>query len=270
MIEFAEAVAALRTQRPLVHCITNYVTAGDTANMLLAAGACPIMADDPAETAEIAERADALVLNIGTLSENRLAAMLKAGAVANKRNIPVVLDPVGFHLSVFRTKALFKILSTVSVSVIRGNLSEMLELGGIPSHSRGVDSGNEPEADLNFTAAVATRYNCACAVTGAEDIITDGQRAARLLNGTRKLKYVTGAGDMTSALVAAFSVVTDGYSAAKFGTAFLGICGELAEASSQNKGMGTFRAELFNAAGSLPEVFAQKLCQRQEEARKDK
>lgn len=265
MTEFAEALTALREKKPLIHCITNYVTAGDTANMLLAAGASPIMADDPAEVSEIVEYANALVLNMGTLSERHISAMLKAGTTANKRGIPVVLDPVGFHLSEFRSQAFFKIQSEVKLSVIRGNLSEILEMGGIPAHSHGIDSDYEPNEGLNLTAAaeVATRQWCTCAVTGAEDIITDGQRAAQLLNGTSKLKKVTGAGDMTTAMIAAFMTVTDSYSAAKFGTAFIGICGEIAEERStingEFKGMGSFRQELFNAAGLAPEIFSERI-----------
>lgn len=262
---FSEALTALREKKPLIHCITNYVTAGDTANMLLAAGTSPIMADDPAEVSEIVEYADALVLNMGTLSENRLAAMLKAGTTANKRGIPVVLDPVGFHLSEFRSQAFYKIQSEVKFSVIRGNLSEILEMGGIPAHSHGVDSDNEPNDGLDLTAAdeVATRYWCTCAVTGKEDIITFETQAVQLLNGTEKLKRISGAGDMTSAMIAAFLTVTDSYSAAKFGTAFIGICGELAEEAStingEFKGMGTFKQELFNTAGSAPEVFFERV-----------
>lgn len=265
MTDFAEALTALREKKPLIHCITNYVTAGDTANMLLAAGASPIMADDPEEVSEVVEYANALVLNMGTLSESHISAMLKAGVTANKRKIPVMLDPVGFHLSEFRSQAFYKIQSEVKFSVIRGNLSEILEMGGIPAHSHGVDSDSEPNEGLDLTAAaeVATRSWCTCAVTGAKDIITDGQRAAQLLNGTDKLKKITGAGDMTTAMIAAFASVTDNYSAAKFGTAFIGICGEIAEEASKVngafKGMGSFKQELFNAAGSEPKIFAKRI-----------
>lgn len=265
MTNFAEALSALRQKKPLIHCITNYVTAGDTANMLLAAGASPIMADDPSETADISASADALVLNMGTLSENHLAAMLKAGAAANKHGIPVVLDPVGVHLTEFRRAAALKILTEVRISIIRGNISELLYMGGIPVKSRGVDSAAEPDESLNLTAAadVARMYGSVCAVTGAEDIITDGDRASQLLNGTDKLKRITGAGDMTTAMIAAFAAVTDNYSAAKLGTAFIGICGEISEELStvngKFKGMGGFRQGLFDAACSAPEIFVKRI-----------
>lgn len=258
---FAEALDALREKKPLIHCITNYVTAGDTANMLLAMGASPIMADDPAETAEISEYADALVLNMGTLSESHISAMLNAAKTANKRGIPVVFDPVGVHLSEFRRSAARKILSEIKVSIIRGNLSELLFMGGITVQSHGVDSNAEPNKGLNLTAAadVARWYGCVCAVTGEKDIITDGDRAAQLLNGTKKLKKITGAGDMTTAVTAAFAAVTDSYSAAKFGTAFIGICGEISEKSEKCSGMGSFRQGLFDAAGTDSHIFSEHL-----------
>lgn len=260
--DFSGAINAFREKHPLVHCITNYVTAGDTANMLLAAGASPIMADDPAEVAEITGYADALVLNMGTLSENRLTAMLKAGASANKRGIPVVLDPVGVHLSDFRGEAVLKILSEVKISVIRGNLSEMLNMGGVSVRSHGVDSANDEhnrDLDLSAAADTAQRYCCVCAVTGAEDIITDGQRAVQLLNGTSSLKRITGAGDMTSALIAAFSAVCDPFSAAAFGTAFMGICGELSDYIPSGRYMGSFRSNLFDNAGRDGAKFAERI-----------
>ena len=260
-IGFAEALDALRKRKPLIHCITNYVTAGDTANMLLAAGASPIMADDPAETAEVTRYADALVINMGTLSESHISAMLNAAKTANSRGIPVVFDPVGVQLSEFRRAAARKILSEIKVSIIRGNLSEILYLGGIPVESHGVDSEAELNKGLNLTAAadVARWNDCVCAVTGENDIITDGDRAAQLLNGTNKLKKITGAGDMTTAVTAAFAAVTDSYSAAKFGTAFIGICGEVAEGLEKNIGMGSFRQGLFDAAGTDSRIFAEHL-----------
>lgn len=267
--DFADAINAMREKRPLVHCITNYVTAGDTANMLLAAGASPIMADDPAETAEIAARADALLLNTGTLSESHITAMLAAGAAANKKGIPVVLDPVGVQLSEFRTAAVRRIFSEVKIAAVRGNASEIAFLTGCsPVGARGVDcdadyggklggevsdgkSGGEVVGGTaaNDIADAARRYGCVFCVTGAVDAVTDGERRAKLLNGCAALKRVTGAGCMTTALIAAFSAVCEPFSAAVFGTAFMGICGELSELFPPCRYMGSFREGLFDNAG---------------------
>lgn len=255
---FSLAIATLREKRPLVHCITNYVTAGDTANMLLAAGASPIMADDPAETAEIAAQSNALLLNMGTLSERHVSAMLKAGAAANKKGIPVVLDPVGIHLSEFRRTAARKIFSEVKISIVRGNVSELAFLGGysvVGAH--GVDC--DPNDAVNaFSAAsdAALRYGCVCAVTGTEDFITDGDKAVKLQNGCPALKRITGAGCMTTALTAAFAAVSEPFAAAVYGTAFMGICGELSEYEPPCRYMGSFRAGLFDKAGMSAEEIA--------------
>lgn len=255
----AEALAELREKKPLVHCITNYVTAGDTANMLLAAGASPIMADDPAEAAEISAQADALLINMGTLSERHAAAMIAAGRSANLKGIPVVLDPVGVQLSEFRRSAAARIFSEVKISVVRGNISELAFLAGMPENgSHGVDSelfdSGEPAAKT-----AAERLGCVCAATGGEDAAAGGTRAAVLSNGCAGLKKVTGAGCMTTALTAAFAAVCEPFLAAVFGMAFMGICGELAENSQKNNGMGSFRTGLFDAAGMSGREFAERI-----------
>lgn len=246
----------MRRRCPLVHCITNYVTAGDTANMLLAAGASPIMADDPAEAAEVSAAADALVLNMGTLSESRLCAMLRAGASANEKGIPVVLDPVGVGLTKFRRSAAEKLLSEVNISVIRGNIAEISALAGNEAiHPHGVDCfGAENAAAAAVTAA--RKLGAVCAVTGKNDVISDGSRTVILHNGSEKLKRVTGAGCMTTALCAAFSAVTEPLYGAAAGTAFMSICGELSEDSA---GMGAFRSGLFDASGMTPKIFCERL-----------
>lgn len=248
-------LTAMREKCPLVHCITNYVTAGDAANMLLAAGASPIMADDPAETAEVSAAADALVLNMGTLSESRLSAMLRAGISANKKGIPIVLDPVGVGLTNFRREAARRILADVKISVIRANAAEISALAGnndIREH--GVDCADG--TNIAIAVAAAGKLGTVCAVTGKNDIITDGARTITLKNGSERLRRITGAGCMTTALCAAFSAVTEPLYGAAAGIAFMGVCGELSENTS---GIGTFRAELFNAAEMSAELFHERL-----------
>src|SRR5699024_3539939 len=122
---FAPLLQNLRDRRPLVHVITNYVTANDCANLLLACGASPIMADDPDEAPEITAHAAGLVLNLGTLHRGTIPAMVACGKTANARGIPVVLDPVGAGASRLRTETALQLLREVRLTVIRGNLSEM-------------------------------------------------------------------------------------------------------------------------------------------------
>ena len=248
-IKAEDALFRLREKRPLVHCITNYVTAGDTANMLLAAGASPIMADDPNETAEVALAADVAVLNMGTLSEKRLAAMIAAGKSANEKGIAVVLDPVGVQLTEFRIKAAEKIFSEVKISIVRGNISELSFLAGIAdsAETHGVDScGGMPE-------------KAAKAATGKTDVITDGKTVFAVKNGCGELKRITGAGCMTTALCGAFSAVTEPLYAALFGTAFMGICGELALEKCGENAMGSFHTAVFDAASMDGKKFSERL-----------
>lgn len=258
-VSSGKIIAALREKRPLVHCITNYVTAGDTANMLLAAGASPVMADDPGETAEAAAAADALVLNMGTLSEKRIEAMLAAGKAANAKGIPVILDPVGVQLSAFRKNAAAELLANIRITAVRGNASELSCLAGAADakNSCGVDCiGGDPLKSAHFAAE---KLGCVCAATGRVDIITDGKKEISVSNGCAELKRVTGTGCMTTALCAAFSAVTDPMSAAAAAIGFMGICGETAYEKCGSSSMGSFRAALFDAASMSGEFFSERL-----------
>ncbi len=244
-----KAFETLAERTVTVHCITNYVTAIDVANMLLAAGTHPIMSDEPRETADIASQSSALVLNIGTLSEDKLSAMINAGEAANKSGIPVVLDPVGVGASNYRQNAARLIMQRVSISCIRANASELDVLGGLSSGGEtGVDCDKEstPEKVLRC----AEKLKCVCAATGARDIISDGKRVIAIDNGTPVLKRITGAGCMTSALVGAFSAAVGAFYGTAAAVAFMGICGELAlEESGGN--LGRFHTALFDKAGSM-------------------
>ncbi|MBQ2327214.1 MAG: hydroxyethylthiazole kinase, partial [Clostridia bacterium] len=118
----------LKEKSPLVHCITNYVTVNDCANILLASGASPIMADDIGESAEITSICSALDINIGTLNERTIPSMLAAGKRAGELGHPVLLDPVGAGASALRTNTAAAIVDQVRPTVIRGNISELRAL----------------------------------------------------------------------------------------------------------------------------------------------
>src|SRR5581483_4006250 len=125
---------------PLVHQITNYVVMNETANATLALGALPVMAHAPEEVEEMAALAGALVLNIGTLSEHWVEAMLLAGRAANGAGVPVVLDPVGAGATIYRTETAHRLLSELDVAVLRGNAAEIATLAGKEAEIRGVES----------------------------------------------------------------------------------------------------------------------------------
>jgi hydroxyethylthiazole kinase len=254
----AEILAKVRRQSPLVHNITNYVTVNDCANALLAAGASPIMADEIDEAANITSISSALVLNIGTLNRRTVESMLASGKKANELGIPVVLDPVGAGASALRNRTVSELLRRIRVTVLRGNLSEMSFLAGIRSATKGVDaSESDRENDAGaVAAALARKYRCAAAVTGAVDALSDGERVIKIRNGHPMLSRVTGTGCMTSALTGACAAAGNPLAAAAAAVAAMGIAGELAFETAGNAGTGSFHIAVIDALSRLgPALF---------------
>lgn len=252
MIEqICTALQAVRSERPLVHCITNYVTVNDVANILLALGASPIMADDEAEVAEITSMASALVLNIGTLNARTIPAMIQAGQCANQKGIPVILDPVGAGASTLRRETTKRILAEVNVSIVRGNLSEIAFVAGLNSAVKGVDVGEEQHEAQEVAKLAAQKIQGIAAITGAVDVISDGSRLVCLQNGHPMLARVTGTGCMSTALVAAYAAQTDALTAAVGGILSMGIAGELAYQATGAIGTGRFHLALIDAISRL-------------------
>lgn len=195
----------------LVHNITNYVTVNDCANVLLAMGSSPIMADDPREVTEITKLCTALVINIGTLNAGTIDSMLKAGGAANEAGRPVVLDPVGAGASRLRTETAQKLVERVHFAAIRGNVSEIMTLAGQAAHTQGVDAADEDKintANLTAVSAVARRLalelDTVVVISGAIDIITDGETTITVENGHPDMSRISGTGCMLSAMTAAY------------------------------------------------------------------
>jgi hydroxyethylthiazole kinase len=242
---------ALRERKPLVHQITNYVVMNETANATLALGALPVMAHAPQEVEEMVGLAGALVLNIGTLSEHWVDAMLAAGAAANERGVPVVLDPVGAGATRYRTDTARRILDTVDVAVLRGNAGEVATLVGVDAEVRGVESigaGGDP-ADLAREAAAA--LGVVASVTGPTDHVSDGEVVIAVENGHALLAAITGSGCMSSALTGCFLAIRPERPLAAAAEALVafGIAGE--DAARDAKGPGTFHAALYDALANL-------------------
>lgn len=193
----------INEKKPLVHCITNYVVANFTANGLLAIGASPVMADAIQEVAEMASKADALLLNIGTLNEQTIASMKAAGQSANEHHVPIVLDPVGAGATQFRNRTTQDLLQQLKVSLIRCNIGELAAIAGVSWHSKGVDSGSGKLDVVQTSKTVAKNYNCMVIVTGETDVLTDGDQVALISGGHEKITKVTGSGCLLSALCAA-------------------------------------------------------------------
>ncbi|MDR2108207.1 MAG: hydroxyethylthiazole kinase [Coriobacteriales bacterium] len=274
-MELAPFHLAVARRVPLIHNITNYVTVNDVANILLAAGASPIMADEPQEAAEITSICDALVINIGTLNCQTIPAMQLAGATANKLGHPLVLDPVGAGASSLRTNTARELLEALRFTVIRGNSSEIKTLFAGDGSTRGVDASDLDavgEQGLEALAEVARRFaartGAVVAITGVIDIVAgpDG-RAFAVRNGHAMMARITGSGCMLSALVAAFVVANPeaALEATLAAVATMGVAGELAyervsgstagagdgAAVATGGGTASFRSALIDAIGQL-------------------
>ena len=196
---FQNILANVRAKSPLVHNITNYVTVNDCANIVLACGASPIMADDAAEVEDITSLCAGLNLNIGTLNSRTIPSMLLAGHTANRLGRPVVLDPVGAGASALRTETACRLLDEVRFTVIRGNISEVKTLASGAGTTKGVDADvadrvtdETLDKTVAFAKAFAARTGAVVAVTGAIDIVADGERAFCIRNGHPMMSAVTG------------------------------------------------------------------------------
>ena len=194
----------LRARKPLIHCITNHVVSNFQANGLLALGVSPVMGDEQQEVAELTGHADALSLNIGTITERSFDSMLIAGHAAMDKGIPIVLDPVGAGATAYRLQAVKRLLTELDVTLLRCNAGELAAIAGADWQARGVDAG-EGQGDLEAIAKqVADEYQTIVAATGTRDLVTDGNRTEYITGGDPLMASVTGMGCLLSAVLAAF------------------------------------------------------------------
>ena len=256
-MELGACLDRVRERRPLIHCITNYVTANDVANLLLACGASPIMADEPEEVEEITARCAGLCLNLGTPSRRTIPSMMRAGVKAGELGRPVVLDPVGVGASTLRLRTAQELMARVPFTVLRGNVSELRALAGGQEHTRGVDAGGadavteaELERGVAFAKGTARRTGTVVAVTGAIDLVSDGEQCVVIRNGRPEMGLVTGTGCQLSALTAACLAASPErpLEAAAAAVCAMGVAGELAWARmSPQDGNATYRDRIIDA-----------------------
>lgn len=246
----SDILEEIRRKHPLIHNITNYVVMNFTANVLLALGASPVMAHAVEEVEEMVALANALVINIGTLSQHWIDSMAKAARAARDRSIPIVLDPVGAGATRLRTETARRLLDEAPVAVLRGNASEILAVAGQKGTTKGVDSVDGAENALQAARDLAKTYGIIVAVTGAEDFVTDSMREARIGNGHALMGRVTGTGCAASAITGAFcGAERDAFAAAIGALVTFGIAGELAARS--NPGPGSFKVGLLDALDAI-------------------
>lgn len=265
---FKEILNNVTVKSPLVHCITNYVTVNDVANILLACGGSPIMADDLKDAEDITSICNALVINIGTLNERTIATMLNTGKKANTLSHPVVLDPVGAGASALRTSTTFKLLDSIKFSVIRGNVSEIKTVSQGSGTTKGVDADvsdiitddNLDEA-ITFAKSLSIKTGAVIAITGAIDIVANSNKAYIIRNGHPMMSKISGTGCMLTAIIAAYCAANpenllDATAAA---VCVMGLCGELAydKILKNDGGTSTYRTYIIDAMSKIDATLLQ-------------
>lgn len=239
----------VNSKEPLVHHITNPVTVNDCANSTLAIGGAPVMATSIEEVAEMVSLANALVINFGTIDLPTYEAMVVAGQTANEKGIPVILDPVGVGATTFRNERVADYLKKVTVSIVRGNATEIHALVGGESVTRGVDAGDITGISKTEIALQAARKLQAIIVmSGEEDVISSTTRQVVVESGHVWLTKVSGTGCMTASLIGCFAGVTkDYFHAAVAGISTMSLAGEYAKRTIRGtEGMGTYRVRLID------------------------
>lgn len=246
----------LRSKQPLTQCITNFVAMNICANVLLAAGASPAMVHSKVEVGEFAALANALTINIGTLSPDWVDGMIAAISAANAAGNPWILDPVAHFATSFRRDVTQRLIN-LQPKVIRGNASEIIALSGIQSNGSGADSRDRVDHAVDSAISIAKKQSCVVAVTGERDFVTDGNRSAFIYGGSAIMPKITALGCSLTGLVGAFSAVhQDTFEATVAALAFFAVCGE--KAGTLSNGPGSFEPIFLDQLALMtPDKFLQ-------------
>lgn len=244
---------SLFSLRPLIHCITNPISINQCANAILSTGCRPIMAEHPEEVGEITDTADSLMLNLGNITDARMKSIKTSAGIANKKNIPFVIDMVGIACSKLRRKFALDLIENYCPTVIKGNYSEVNALYDSAYSFAGVDTETSLDTDYisSISAKLARKYNTIILASGKTDIVTDRKRIIYIKNGTPQLAGITGTGCILGALCACYLSVCRDVTAAAAACAVLGICGELSET---DKGCGNFMVNLMDNLSVLSDT----------------
>ncbi|NNG19771.1 hydroxyethylthiazole kinase [Naumannella sp. ID2617S] len=251
MGELSEVVAAVRDRRPLVHCLTAAVTMNFVADALLAAGARPMMTETEAEAPTLATAADAMLINLGSLSDDGAAGIPAAARVAVERGLPWVLDPVAVGLAPVRTPLARQLLE-LRPTVVKGNASEVLALAGGRAGGSGPDATDAVADAAQAADALAQRHGSLVAVTGEQDLVTDGSRTGMLDRGHPWLARVTGTGCALGGLLAACLSVAEPWPATLAAISWLTLAAE--DAAELSRGPGSFKIALLDQLALLEPV----------------
>lgn len=250
----------LRDAQPLVHNITNTVSANICANIILCIGGLPVMADDIHEVEDIVRRSQAVVLNAGTLNPLKLEAMVLAGKTANRIGIPVVVDPVGAGASRARGQGILRLFDQVKPDIIRANVSEVAFLAGREGETRGVEAAREKTfSPVEVGLAVAGKYGTVVCLTGKKDYVISDRDIYTVGGGHSLMSKVTGMGCMLSSVTGAFSAVTeDPFLAGLAAAACFGAAGK--KAGETSCGPGSFQVNFFDSLYALTPEYVESHC----------
>jgi hydroxyethylthiazole kinase len=245
-----ENLAKVRQQKPLIHHLTNWVTIYDCANILKVFGASPVMAHAKEEAAQMSSFANALVLNIGTLTVDFVESMKLAAEAANLKKIPVIIDVCGAGATKLRNDKCFELLDSVKMDVIKGNASEVAFIAGEAVKTKGVDSGKVDKDLTAIAIKLAKKRNAVVVITGKVDIVSDGKKTYLVSNGCEMMSHVVGTGCMAASVIGGFCAVNNDLADACVNGL---VCYEIAAqlAAKKSKGPGTFKEKLFDFAYSL-------------------
>lgn len=254
---FRECLENVRKSVPLVHNITNYVTVNDVANVLLACGGSPIMSDEAEDVEDITSVCGGLNINIGTLHKTSIEGMFRAGRKANELGHPVLLDPVGAGASALRTNTALDLMKELNLAVIRGNISEIKTLALGSGTTKGVDADvadavteeNLDEA-VAFVKKFAKESGSIIAVTGAIDLVTDGEKCYVIRNGRPEMGKITGTGCQLSGMMTAYITANpeNRLEAAAASVCVMGLAGQIGWSWMQEgDGNSTYRNRIIDA-----------------------
>lgn len=250
MIRPYDILKKVRERKPLVHHITNWVTIYDCANITRAFGALPVMAHAVEEVEEMAGIANALVLNIGTLTPALIDSMMHAGKAANRKGIPIVLDAVGAGATRLRTESTLKLMKELEIGVVKGNAGEIATIAGVKAEVKGVESMKVKGEVKKIARKLAGENKNVVAITGKEDIVTDGRKTYIVGNGHAMMGSIVGTGCMAASVIGAFcGVERDLTKATASALVCFGIAGELA--AKKARGPGTFKELFYDSAYNL-------------------
>ncbi len=257
-MDIIENLQKIIDEKPLIHHITNWVTIYDCANVVRATGGLPVMAHAPEEVEQMTSISGALVLNIGTLTVSLVKSMILAGKKANEKNIPVVLDVVGAGATDLRTDKANEILNKVSVSILKGNSSEIGTIAGVKAETRGVEAISVTGDPIEIAKKLALEKNLTVVITGKEDIISNGKDVYICKNGHPMMGCFVGSGCMASSVIGTFAAVEKDYAIASANALSLfGIAGELAAKTA--KGPASYKTNLVDEIFNINESKIRKM-----------